>query len=177
MNPLGDPSASPEYYTPPLYIELVRQVLGRIDLDPASNPIAQQWIQADCFYTQDMDGLTQPWRGAVYLNPPYESPQTRLAWRVFFEKAIQEYQAGTISTCILLLNRSESPWYKERQQQVTAVCEVSRRIAFIGPDGTPQKAPRYYNDFLYLGREPERFEQVFCEIGTVDVRQRLLIPQ
>ena len=72
LNILGDPGASPEYYTPPIYIDMVRQVLGTIDLDPASNMIAQQWIQATRFYVQEDDGLSQPWTGRLYLNPPYD---------------------------------------------------------------------------------------------------------
>ncbi|MGI2909271.1 DNA N-6-adenine-methyltransferase [Tolypothrix sp. VBCCA 56010] len=172
-NVLGDPDASPEHYTPLPYIELVRQVLGEIDLDPASNALAQTWIRARTFYTKADDGLIQPWGGAVYLNPPYESSEVRLLGRKFLEKAIAEYQVGTITAAVILLNRTGAQWYKQLQEQVTAVCEVYKRIAFISENGAVQQSPRYYNDFLYLGTEPERFRDVFGKIGKVQVLRKI----
>lgn len=38
-----------EWYTPPNIIDLAREVLGTINVDPASNTIAQEWIKADTF--------------------------------------------------------------------------------------------------------------------------------
>jgi uncharacterized membrane-anchored protein len=63
-----------EWYTPARYIELARGVMGGIDLDPASNAIAQQWIQADQYFTPTQNGLAQEWHGRVWLNPPYSQP-------------------------------------------------------------------------------------------------------
>jgi hypothetical protein len=42
-----------EWFTPAEYIELARSVLGTIDLDPASNPLAQEVVQARHFFTKD----------------------------------------------------------------------------------------------------------------------------
>ncbi len=50
-----------EWYTPPEYTALARQVMGSIDLDPASNELAQTWIKATTFYTAANDGLST-WR-------------------------------------------------------------------------------------------------------------------
>lgn len=52
---------SQEWYTPPKYVELVRAVLGEIDLDPATDAIPQRWIKARRFYTKEDDGLAQQW--------------------------------------------------------------------------------------------------------------------
>lgn len=44
--------------------------LGDFDLDPcACDP--QPWPAARQSYTRIQDGLTLPWRGLVYCNPPY----------------------------------------------------------------------------------------------------------
>jgi hypothetical protein len=59
-----------EWYTPAEYIERVRRVLGRIDLDPASNPQPQQIVRATQHFCKDDDALTQVWRGRIWLNPP-----------------------------------------------------------------------------------------------------------
>jgi len=59
-NLLGDRDATSEWYTPPQFIQLVRQMLGEINLDTASNPIAQDSIQADRFYSKEENGLVLP---------------------------------------------------------------------------------------------------------------------
>lgn len=55
-----------EWLTPPRIIH----ALGPFDLDPCS-PIARPWDTAAQHYTRIDDGLTKPWRGRVWLNPPY----------------------------------------------------------------------------------------------------------
>jgi hypothetical protein len=61
--------ANDEWFTPAKYIAAARAVLGGIDLDPASNAIAQATVRAGRYYSKDDDGLAQPWHGRVWLNP------------------------------------------------------------------------------------------------------------
>jgi hypothetical protein len=67
-----------------------------------------------------------------------------------------------------LLNRTGAAWYSKLKKRVSAVCEVQRRIAFIDENGQQQKSPRYYNDFLYLGRDVKTFKQVFGKLEATD---------
>src|ERR1700722_727581 len=60
-----------EWFTPPDWVELARQALGVIDLDPASYRIAQQTIRASTFFTAADNWLERPWFGRVWLNPPF----------------------------------------------------------------------------------------------------------
>jgi hypothetical protein len=55
-----------EWLTPPHIL----QALGPFDLDPCS-PITRPWPTAAEHYTELDDGLTLPWRGRVWMNPPY----------------------------------------------------------------------------------------------------------
>src|SRR5262249_14971473 len=45
-----------EWYTPPEYVEAARDVLGGIDLDPASNHLAQATVRATRYFTKQDDG-------------------------------------------------------------------------------------------------------------------------
>lgn len=60
--------ASDSWITPRYLIDR----LGPFDLDPCAAPV-QPWPCARHAYT--VDGLTRPWFGRVWLNPPY-GPQT-----------------------------------------------------------------------------------------------------
>lgn len=55
-----------EWLTPPWLLER----LGEFDLDPCS-PIVRPWDTAKRHYSVRDNGLTQPWSGRVWLNPPY----------------------------------------------------------------------------------------------------------
>jgi hypothetical protein len=52
-------SASAEWFTPPRYIEAVREVLGAIDLDPASCESANRIVQATRYFTAADNGYTR----------------------------------------------------------------------------------------------------------------------
>lgn len=55
-----------EWLTPP---EIVRS-LGVFDLDPCA-PVVRPWDTALRHYTIADDGLSRPWFGRVWLNPPF----------------------------------------------------------------------------------------------------------
>lgn len=55
-----------EWLTPPEIIE----ALGPFDLDPCA-PINRPWDMAAQHYTVADDGLSKPWHGRVWCNPPY----------------------------------------------------------------------------------------------------------
>ena len=59
-------SLKDEWLTPPGII----QALGTFDLDPCA-PIKRPWDTAANHYTIMDDGLSKPWHGRVYCNPPY----------------------------------------------------------------------------------------------------------
>ena len=91
-----------EWFTPAPYVERVRAVLGEIDLDPASHPVAQHDIRARQYFTRADDGLTRHWFGRVFLNPPCGQPDIRL----FVERLADQIAAGNTTEAILLTNNS-----------------------------------------------------------------------
>lgn len=55
-----------EWLTPP---EILAR-LGTFDLDPCA-PVDRPWATAAQHYTVEDDGLSKPWRGRVWCNPPF----------------------------------------------------------------------------------------------------------
>jgi len=82
-----------EWYTPQEYVDLARNVMGGIDLDPATHEIPQRRIKAEKYFTEKDDGLTKEWHGRVWLNPPYAAT---LIYR-FVDKLLAEIKAGRVT--------------------------------------------------------------------------------
>jgi len=147
---------SVEWYTPDSCLELVREVLGKIDLDPCSSG-GNDGVNASVRYTKGDDGLTMPWYGNVFCNPPYGKGT---------EKFIRYGMAQPVDSIIYLVNRTGAAWYVDVLPEFTAVCRVRKRVAFIdGSTGEIAKSPRYYNDFLYSGPNADQFVKTFSTIG------------
>jgi phage N-6-adenine-methyltransferase len=150
-----------EWYTPPGYIEAVRKALGTIDLDPASNDVAQQWIKARRYFTINDDGLKQQWRGRVWLNPPY----SREMVPVFIDKLIDEIDAGRVTAAIMLThNYTDTEWFLKAQARCDAICFTKGRIKFTKPD-RQESAPTQGQAFFYFGEDVAAFADAFKAIG------------
>ena len=67
-------SGDHEYYTAPRIIEAIRDLLDGIDLDPASNEIANKTVKAKTYFTKEDNGLTKDWRTYrnIWINPPFD---------------------------------------------------------------------------------------------------------
>jgi hypothetical protein len=63
-------SATAEHFTPPWLVEAAREVMGVIELDPASCEAANEYIRARRIFTIADNGFAQRWSGRVFLNPP-----------------------------------------------------------------------------------------------------------
>lgn len=66
-------SETNEQYTPLPIIEMVRKVLERIHLDPATSLLANERVKAEHIYTLDYGAaktFEEFWQGNVFLNPP-----------------------------------------------------------------------------------------------------------
>lgn len=152
-------SGNNEWYTPSEYIELAREVMGGIDLDPASCERANEVVQAKGYYTAETDGLAQDWFGNVWLNPPYS---TELIAK-FSEKLVKELPQ--IEAAIVLVNNAtETEWFCKLVGMARAVCFPNGRVKFYRPDGTTG-SPLQGQAILYYGDSPERFIETFRSKG------------
>lgn len=152
-----------QWYTPKKYVELVRAVLGEIDLDPASSEIAQKTVKAKKFFTHEDDGLVHEWHGRVFLNPPY-SPKEIAS---FVGKLCQEFAAERVSAAILLThNYTDSGWFQTAAALASRLCFANTRIRFEDPDGVPC-SPTQGQAFFYFGKNTRKFERNFAKVGFI----------
>ena len=154
-------SETNEWYTPGEHIEAARRVLGTIDLDPASSLKANQTVQAARIYTQDDDGLNQPWKGRLWLNPPYGGKAG-----AFVERLVAEYGDGDVTAAVVLVSShsTDTRWFEPLWNFV--LCFSYGRIPFVSSDGHAD-APTHGSVFAYLGPEPYQFAAEFGQFGAV----------
>lgn len=161
-----------EWYTPARYIKSVHEVLGQVDVDPASNEYANRIIQAKTFYTIDNDGFAQEWPGKVFMNPPYgrddagnDSNQARWSRRL-----IEQYKAGIVTEAILLVNAVPgNRWFAPLWE--FPICFVDHRIRFYSRD-VEAGQPTHSNAFVYMGPNVDRFAAAFSKHGVIAVQYK-----
>jgi len=152
-------SGNNEWYTPADYIEAAREVMGSIDIDPASNDIAQETVKAAVYYTAETNGLDKEWRGNVWMNPPYASDLIGK----FIDKLVGELP--NIEQAIVLVNNAtETEWFGKLISRSSAVCFPRSRVKFYMPDGKTG-APLQGQAVIYFGEHKERFAEVFSGKG------------
>lgn len=155
-----------EWYTPSAHIEAAREMLGAINLDPASSDIANQTVKADLFFTVEDNGLSKEWRGKIWLNPPYAQP----AIHHFMQKAVDEFEAGHMEECIALThNYTDTQWFHIAAKCAKAICFTRGRIGFLSPEGK-KAAPTQGQAFFYFGDRTNDFADSFCKFGFVMVK-------
>ena len=161
-------SRSNEWYTPARYAEVIRELLGTIDVDPASNALANQVIQATTYYDVQSNGLDKEWHGRVFLNPPYGyDGATRQKGNVgvWINKLVEQYTAGIVTEAVLLVNATtEKRWFDPLWQY--PICFARVRISFWNAQGESGR-PTHGNALVYFGKNTARFIQVFDKIGPI----------
>ena len=163
-------TGSNEWYTPEPYIEAVHQLFGGIDVDPASNHLANEVVRAKVYYSKTDDGLNRSWPGRVFLNPPYRGENGAGSQGMWTSRLLWQYQDGTTIEAVLLVCAStECKWFHPLWDY--PICFTDHRIRFYGPGGTAGQ-PTHGSAFVYLGHQVERFADIFTEFGVIAMRLR-----
>lgn len=156
-------SVNDEWYTPDYLIDAVRDVMGGIDLDPATTAAQNERICAAKFYTKDDDGLTQPWSGRVFLNSPYSKPLLSH----FVEKLLDEFYGDVTEAIVLCNNFTETESGQQLLKHAAAVCFLRGRVKFLSASGEPANAPLQGQMVLYYGSDhADAFVDRFTDLGV-----------
>ena len=120
---------SDEWYTPP---EIFAALDLTFDLDPCS-PGDGHWVPARRIYTRSDDCLVQPWRGLVFMNPPFGGREGHVPWlRKFFEHG---------NGVALVAARTSAGWFHDWVPRAEIVLFPRGKTKFIKPDGTVGRSP------------------------------------
>ena len=136
--------ASTEWHTPQWITEPLSEAVDGFDLDPASG--CEPEPIADARYTKEDDGLSLPWFGNVFVNPPY-SRKDNPRWA---EKIHAEAQEDRTDIIIALVPANTSTnWWHDHYAHADKICLVDERIKFGGADNTG----KFANAFCVWGDE------------------------
>jgi hypothetical protein len=182
---------SAEWYTPLPYIDAAREVMGGIDLDPASHEEANRVIQATHYYTELENGLMQEWKGRIFINPPIglvnafwhklliERGQhcTEAVWIGYSLEQLQTLQnADATKTPLdfpLCIPNRRIAFVENEAKKVARLAKLrtenERRVQH-GEKPRPiakSGSPSHGNYICYLGPNVDRFSAVFSRFGAV----------
>lgn len=97
---------------------------GGFTLDAAA---AERNAKCERYYSIEDDGLSQPWYGSVWCNPPYSDCG---AW---VRKAWAEFNAGRCDRIVMLLpaNRVEQAWWQDNVEPFRDRAGSPLQVEFI----------------------------------------------
>lgn len=153
-------SGAVDWYTPADFVEAARNVMGGIDLDPASCDEANEVVKATTIYTVDDDGLTKDWTGRVWMNPPYSSVDR------FCEKLVASLPE-IVAAIVLTNNATETAWWQCLCDHAAAIAFPKGRIRFWRKDQGVAGAPLQGQTICYVGDTPHEFMSEFSRFGMV----------
>jgi len=162
---INQDSGNTEYYTPQEIVEMAREVMGSISLDPFSSDIANLSVGAEEYFDEWLDGLSQLWWGNVWMNHPFGRAMNKKA----INKLVYEYRMGNINqACCITFNSTSETWFRPLLQYPQ--CFIHGRTNYYLPDGTKKKGVTKGSVVTYLGGDVDKFAEVFSRIGTVKVK-------
>lgn len=183
-------SIKPEHYTPPGILERCRLTINSgIDLDPASDCIANENVGAKNFYTQTDGPLMDrvKWEAkSVFCNPPGGRLGKKSLSALFWDKFILEYRKGhfeagfflgfslellpkrldILQQSVLIFGNLFPDFPKLRPTFLTG----SGRIKFLDKDFKPQASPTHGSFLVLASRSTKHywaFEDNFSDCGRI----------
>lgn len=106
-----------EWYTPKYIFDAIGL---EFDLDPCSPGEGKTFVPAKKHYTVVDDGLTSPWNGTVFVNPPYGKDTA-----TWIEK-LANYGDGIG----LVFARTDVKWFQDHGAKADVVCFIKSRVRF-----------------------------------------------
>lgn len=167
----GEEGRSDEWYTPKHILDRVIAVLGSIDLDPCSNKGTPN-VPAAQHFTVDDDGLSKPWKGRVYINPPYGR-----VIQNWIDNLLALYADRQVTQAIALVpSRTDTEWFQDLAGRCP-FCLIRGRLRFLDETGEERTGAPFPSAIFYLGASFNftRFAKHFEDLGVICHPTRILL--
>lgn len=152
---VGYTGGSDEHDTPVDFFAPIAEAVDGFDLDPSASETSDL---ADRNVTKDEDGLSIPWHGDVWLNPPYSEVADWL------EYAKRQYEHGNADRIVsLVFARTGTRWWHDHAASADLRCLVKGRLTFGGAENSAP-AP---SAVLVWGEAPEPLDEYLRRKGEV----------
>lgn len=164
------------WYTPLTILLMVKEVLGDITLDPASDEVANARVQAQYFFTKEIDGLSALWpSGTVFLNPPGGRKMNKSIAGLFWGRLMQHLTDGKLTHAIFMGFSVEqlaiTQGYADKSILDFPICVPRKRIKFDSPV-EEKDAPSHSNVIVYVPGVVDKtphFVKTFSGLGKVKI--------
>ena len=145
--------------TPPEFVGDVLKYFGTLDLDPCCNNENNPNVPARKVYTEKTNGLAHEWiADSVFMNHPYSNSKEWVPY------AVSQYELGHAKEMILLIKLDVSTrWWRSVSQY--SWIAINKRLKF----GDGKGAAPFQSAIIYLGKNLDRFNEVFGKYGTLYV--------
>lgn len=124
------PGRSDEWYTPKYIFDAMGVVF---DMDVAAPNDGAPFVPYKTYIHENADGLTFPWEGFVWMNPPFGGRNGLEPW-------LDKFFAHDDGVA-LTPDRTSAPWWQKAARRADAVLFIAGKVKFIRPDGTLGKSP------------------------------------
>ena len=153
--------------TPLEFVGDVLKYFGTLDLDPCCNDEDNPNVPARKVYTEKTNGLAHEWiANSVFMNHPYSNSKEWVPY------AVSQYELGHAKEMILLIKLDVSTkWWRSVSQY--SWIAINKRLKF----GDGKGAAPFQSAIVYLGKNLDRFNDVFGKYGTLYVPHKKVTQQ
>lgn len=157
----GQKAGVQSFFTPPEIVNAAREAMGGIDLDAASEPLANRTHRIPDYFHTGRSAFHNDWHDRVWLNPPYGN---NAPW---FERIEHYVTNGAVQQLCMI-----SPMWAFQTQIARPVMELSSGLILLSPtpkfwgNADPNRTGKNHpHGIIYIGPEPRRFHKAFAEFG------------
>jgi len=138
MSHWEDTGKSDDWWTPKYIFDAMD---CQFDLDVAAPEQGPLHVPCKAWYHER--SLELPWKGFVWMNPPFGGRNGLVPWLDKF--------ADHGNGIALVPDRTSAPWWQDLADWAEQIFFISGKVRFIRPDGTQGKSPSVGTTLLALG--------------------------
>lgn len=124
----------------------------------------EETTKCEEYFTPEIDGLKQDWKGCCWMNPPYGREQIKWIKKAYDESRINY----TTVVCLIPARPDTKVWHEIIFKYATAICFIKGRLKF---GGCKDSAP-FPSAIIVFGKElNEKQENYLKKIGKLFINK------